>query len=81
MSSESRKRYTLKLLLICLEMPLEGFPPFLGNSERGFVGTFVSSKVVPEDLNVKFGSKFNQIREKYHTHIVILLLLLVIVVV
>ena len=44
-------------------MPLEGFPPFLGNSERGFVGTFVSSKVVPEDLNVKFGSKFNQMRE------------------
>ena len=69
-------------MLICLEMLLEGFPLFLGNSERGFVGTFVSSKVLPEDLNMKFGSKFNQMREKYHTHdIVILLLLLVIVVV
>ena len=37
----------------------KGFSVFLGDAGRGLVGTFVSSKVVPEDLNMKFRSKFN----------------------
>ena len=37
-SSESRKRYTLKMLLMGLEALGEGFPVLLGETGRGLAG-------------------------------------------
>ena len=57
-SSESRKRCTLRLLLICLEALERGFPCFPERLSGGLVGV-ISCKVKPVDLNTKFSSKFN----------------------
>ena len=60
-SSELRKRYTLRLLLMYLEALGKGFSCFLGETERWLEETIVSSKApaVPVDLNMNFISKFN----------------------
>ena len=58
-SSQLRKRYTLRLLLICLEALGEVFSCFPARTVRGQWETIVSSKAIPVDLNVKFISKVN----------------------
>ena len=61
LSSESRKKYTLRLLLTCreaLEEELSFFP--WRNQDRVSRNLFSLSKAVPEDLNMKFRSKSNR---------------------